>query len=236
MDRICTGHGHTVSRADKNSPHAAGPRLIGRWPGLLFLFVVLLPSGCGWLSVALYNMNPDDTPADFKDLENKRVVVVCRPVVELQFADSTVPRDLTQQVGELLQKKIKKIKVVDESEVSEWTDENSWQKFTEVGKALKADMVVGIELERFSLQQGPTLLQGNAAMRVVVYDMQDGGKQVYEKAMPRVLYPPNTPIPSAEKSEAEFRRQYLGVLAEQIGRHFYSHDSLEDFGVDANLQ
>jgi hypothetical protein len=181
-------------------------------------------------------MNPDDTPPEFKDLAGKRVVVVCRPVVELQFADSTVPRDLVRQVGVNLEKKVKKIKVVDERDVSEWTDENSWQKFTDVGKALKADMVVGIELERFSLQQGPTLLQGNAAMRVVVYDMQNGGKQVYEKAIPRVLFPPNTPIPSAEKSEAEFRRQFLDVLAEQIGRQFYSHDSLEDFGIDANLQ
>jgi hypothetical protein len=211
-------------------------RWLWQTAGLLFLLAVMLPTGCGWLSVAMYNMNPDDTPAEFKDLQEKRVVVVCRPVVELQFADSTVPRDLVQQVGERLTKKVRKIKVVDESEVSEWTDENSWQKFTEVGKALKADMVVGIELERFSLQQGPTLLQGNAAMRVVVYDMKEGGKQVFEKTMPRVLFPPNTPIPSAEKSEAEFRRQFLGVLAEQIGRQFYSHDSLEDFGVDANLQ
>ena len=211
-------------------------RQVWRWFRLFSLLAVMLPTGCGWLSVALYNMNPDDTPPDFKDLESKHVVVVCRPVVELQFADSTVPRDLTRDVAEKLQKKIKKIKVVDEREVSEWTDENSWQKFTEVGKALKADMVVGIELERFSLQQGPTLLQGNAAMRVVVYDMQNGGKQVYEKSMPRVLYPPNTPIPSAEKSEAEFRHQYLDVLAEQIGRNFYSHDSLEDFSVDAHLQ
>jgi hypothetical protein len=207
-----------------------------RWAWLFVLLAVMSPAGCGWLSVALYNMNPDDTPADFKDLQEKRVAVVCRPVVELQFADSTVPRDLTRQVGKLLQEKVRKIKVVDEREVSEWTDENSWQKFTEVGKALKADMVVGIELERFSLQQGPTLLQGNAAVRVVVYDMQDGGKQVYEKTLPRVLYPPNTPIPSAEKSEAEFRKQYLSILADQIGRHFYSHDSLEDFGIDANLQ
>ena len=207
-----------------------------RLANLLILLAIMLPAGCGWLSVALYNMNPDDTPADFEGLQEKRVVVVCRPVAELQFADSTVPRDLVRQVGERLNKKVRKIKVVDEREVSEWTDENSWQRFTEVGKALKADMVVGIELERFSLQQGPTLLQGNASMRVVVYDMENGGKQVYEKAVPRILFPPNTPIPSAEKSEGEFRRQFLAVLAEQIGRHFYSHDSLEDFGIDANLQ
>jgi hypothetical protein len=70
----------------------------------------------------------------------------------------------------------------------------------------------------------------------MVYDLTDGGKQVFEKSLPRVLYPPNTPIPSAEKSEAEFRRQFITVLAEQIGRQFYSHDSLSDFGIDANLQ
>jgi hypothetical protein len=201
----------------------------------LMLAVLIAPSGCGWMSVVLYNMNPDDTPPDFKDLQQKKVVIVCRPVVELQFTDSTVPRDLTRQVGALLKQKIRKIEVIDEREVSEWTDENAWQKFTEVGKALKADMVVGIELERFSLQQGPTLFQGNASLRLVVYDMQNGGRQVYDKSLPRVLFPPNTPIPSTDKSEAEFRRQFLTVLAEQVARHFYAHDSREDFATDANL-
>lgn len=209
---------------------------VGQGTAMLLLFTALLcPTGCGVMSVMLYNMNPDDTAPDFKDLQEKRVVIVCRPVVELQFSDSTVPRDLTRQVGKLLSQKVRKIKVVDEHEVSEWTDENSWQKFVEVGKALKADMVVGIELERFSLQQGPTLFQGNAGLRLVVYDMQNGGRQVYEQSLPRVLYPPNTPIPSTDKSEAEFRRQFLTVLAEQVARHFYAHDSREDFATDANL-
>jgi uncharacterized protein YbjQ (UPF0145 family) len=210
-------------------------RYVWRLVASLFMAAFLTTAGCGWMSVMMYNMNPDDTPPEFKDLQDKRIVIVCRPVVELQFADSTVPRDLTRQVGALLAGKVHKIKVVDEREVSEWTDENAWQKFTEVGKALKADMVVGIELDRFSLQQGPTLFQGNAGLRLIVYDMQNGGRQVYEKTVPRVLYPPNTPIPSADKPEAEFRRQFLTVLAEQIARHFYAHDSREDFATDANL-
>ena len=149
---------------------------------LLMLPALLLPSGCGWMSVVLYNMNPDDTPAEFKDLADKRMAIVCRPVVELQFSDSTVPRDLTREVGSLLTDKVHKIKIVDEREVSEWTDENAWRNFTEVGPALKADIVVGIELERFSLQQGPTLFQGNASLRLVVYDMQNGGRQVYRRS------------------------------------------------------
>jgi hypothetical protein len=203
---------------------------------VLIAFVVFASLvGCGLMSVMLYNMNPDDIPAEFSNLRGKRVAVVCRSVRELQFTDSTVPRDLMREVNRLLAAKVKKVDVIDERDVSQWTDENSWQRFTEVGKALKADMVVGIELERFTLYQGPTLFQGNATVRVVVYDMQDGGKQVYEKSLPRVLYPPHTPISSADKSEGEFRMQFLGVLAEQIARHFYAHDSRVDFATDAAL-
>jgi hypothetical protein len=138
-------------------------------------------------------------------------------------------------VGGLLQQKVRKIKVVDDREVSQWVDENSWQRYSDVGKALKADMVVGVDLERFTLEQGPTLLQGNAAFHVGVYDMADGGRKVFEKSVPRILFPPNTPIPSAEKSEPEFRRLFIGVLAEQNGRQFYPHDSLDDFANDSAL-
>jgi hypothetical protein len=203
--------------------------------GLMSLVLLAAPCGCGWLALAMYAVQPDDVPAKFKDLQEKRVVVVCRPVVELQFTDSTVPRDLTRQVGALMKAKVRKIDLVDEREVSEWADENTWQRFTEVGKALKADMVVGIELESFSLQQGPTLFQGHANVRVVVHDMQNGGRQVYEASLPQVTFPIHTPVPSSEKSESEFRRLFIKVLAEQIGRHFYAHDSRVDFAIDANL-
>jgi len=205
------------------------------WLVVIAAMAVISPAGCGWISLFMYNMNPNDTPAAFKDLQQKRVVVVCRPVAELQFADSSVPRELTRQVGALLVQKVRKIDLVDDREVFQWMDEHSWQKYAEVGKAMKADMVVGIDLERFTLEQGPTLLQGNAAFHIGVYDMADGGKKAFEKSMPRLLYPPHTPIPSSEKSEPEFRRQFIGVLAEQIGRQFYPHDSLDDFANDAAL-
>src|SRR5262245_54504414 len=197
------------------------------WLIVLAALSVISPAGCGWISLMMYNINPNDTPAACNELRDKRVVIVCRPVVELQFADSAVPRELTRQVGALLQQKVRKIEIVDDREVSQWMDEHSWRKYTDVGKALKADMVVGIHLERFTLEQGPTLLQGNAALHVGVYDLSDGGKQVFEKSVPRILYPPHTPIPSSERSEPEFRRLFIGVLAEQIGRQFYAYDSMD---------
>jgi len=223
MDR--TGSLHGGNRRRFGSP----------WLVLLAALSVISPAGCGWISLMMYNMNPNDTPAAFKELREKRVVVVCRPVVELQFADSAVPRELTRQVGALLQQKVKKVDVVDDREVSQWADEHSWQKYTDVGKAMKADMVIGIDLERFTLEQGPTLLQGNAAFHVGVYDMADGGRKVFEKSVPQILYPPHTPIPSSEKPEPEFRRMFIGVLAEQIGRQFYAYDSMDSFANDAAL-
>jgi hypothetical protein len=193
-------------------------------------------SGCNWLSVLAYVVNPNDIAAKFKGLEEKRVVVVCRPVVELQFSDSGVPRDLTHAVSALLHNKVRKINLVDEREVAEWVDENTWHNFSEVGKAMKADMVVGIDLEQFQLHQGPTLFQGEAMLNIVVVDMNDGGRQVFAQPLSRIRFPPHTPIPASEKSEAEFRRQFISVLAEQIGRNFYAHESRVDFASDANLQ
>lgn len=209
-------------------------RLLFTISGLALIACVSL-AGCNWLSVAMYAINPNDIPAKFKGLQEKRVVVVCRPVVELQFSDSAVPTELAHQVQMRLKKRVKKIDLVDENEVAEWVDENTWHNFSEVGKALKADLVIGIDLEQFQLHQGPTLFQGQAGLNVVVIDVKDGCKQVFNQPMSRVRYPPHTPIPETEKSEAEFRYQFINVLAEQIGRNFYAHESRVDFASDAGL-
>ncbi|MCC7085504.1 MAG: hypothetical protein IT427_10905 [Pirellulales bacterium] len=192
-------------------------------------------TGCGALALAINTIRPNDIPAQFKGLENKRVVVVCRPVVELQFSGPNVPRELSRQVAMRLEKGVKKIKLVDEREIAEWVDENNWHSYIEVGKAMKADMVVGIDLEQFQLHQGPTLLQGQAAVNLAVIDVNDGGNRVFTQQIPST-FPNHTPIPISERLESDFRRQFLGVLAEQISRNFYPHDSHADFAGDANLQ
>ena len=33
--------------------------------------------------------------------------------------------------------------------------------------------------------------------------------------------------------EIEFRREFIGLLADQVGRHFYAHDRYADFASDA---
>jgi hypothetical protein len=196
--------------------------------------VVMPAAGCrSAIATALYLWKGTDVPPDFAELKGKKVAVVCRSQVSLQYRNATVARDLAQQITTLLQERVPKIRTVDQRKVSKWTDENTWENFTEVGKAMKADLVVGVDLESFDLFQGQTMYQGKANATIRVYDCTKGNKLVFQKTIPQSVYPPNTGIPTSDRQEPEFRREFVGVLADQIARHFYSHDPHADFAQDA---
>jgi hypothetical protein len=201
---------------------------------VMVLAAALLPVlGCrGVLTTAAYLLKGNDVDPDFKELKGKKVAVVCRPLVSLQYRNANVNRELAQQITLLLQEKVPKIKIVEQKKIAKWTDENTWEEYAEVGKAMKADVVVGVDLEGFSLYQGQTLYQGKANATVRVYDCQKGGKMVFEKIMPPTTFPPNSAVPTSEWTEMEFRRKFVGVLADQIARHFYAHDAYADLGQD----
>jgi hypothetical protein len=184
------------------------------------------------ITTAMYLIKGTDVDPDYPGLKGKKVVVVCRPITELNYANSGVGRDLVREMSKLLQERISKIKVVDAQKVNKWCDENTWDEYVEVGKALKADVVVGVELEKFSIYQAQTLYQGKANAVVRVYDCKDGGKVLFEKILPQSVYPPNTFIQTSDVQENEFRREFIGVLADQIARHFYSHDPYADMNQD----
>jgi hypothetical protein len=190
-------------------------------------------TGCSLVATAMYVIQGANTKADFDGLKGKRVAVVCRPITSLHFRDASVSRDLGKQVGILLEKNVDKIEIIDQREVFEWGDENDWEEYVEIGKALNADMVVGLDLEEFNLYQGQTLYQGKANMKMLVYEVAKGREPVFERNLPQSVYPPNAAIPAGEKPEAQFRRQFVGYLARQIAHYFYDHDSTVDFANDS---
>ncbi len=192
-----------------------------------------LAAGCNLMATAMYVVSGQNTPAEFSELKGKRVAVVCRPVTSLHFRDSSVSRDLAKQVSVLLERNVSKIELVDQREVFEWEDENSWDDYSQIGKALGVDAVVGIDLEEFNLYQGQTLYQGKANIRLLVYDVAAGRDPVFEKNLPQAVYPPNAPIPASDSQEAQFRRKFVAYLARQIAHHFYDHDSTVDFANDS---
>jgi hypothetical protein len=193
-------------------------------------------SGCRNLANFLgYMLKNNELPPKFAGLKGKKVVVVCRPLASLEFKNAGADREIAKQVGALLQARVSKCTVVDQQKVAKWMDSHSWKEYAEVGKALKADMVVGIDLTSFSTMDGQTLWRGRADATIQVYDLsKDQGKRpVFDDSLPQCLYPPNCSIPQADISAADFRKDFIAVLADQIGRYFYAHEPNADIGQDS---
>jgi hypothetical protein len=211
-------------------------RLVHAWP-LLALWpslAVLLTCGCSMLPALAWVIHPEDVAAEYEGLNGKRVAVVCR-ATSLEYAHPTVSRELAVRVAALLQTNCRKVEVVDERELADWVDNHGWHDYHEVGRALKADLVVGMDLERFELSRGSTLLQGQADVRLAVYDVKSNTRAWDPGRVLSVKYPPNSPYAAADRQEDDFRRQFLGVLAERVARHFYDYDSRKDFAQDATV-
>jgi hypothetical protein len=187
------------------------------------------------MRTAAYLIQGTTVEPKFKGLAGKKVAVVCRPVANLTFGNPTAATELARQLSQSLKTHVPRIKLIDPQKVAEWTDEHEWTEFSEVGKALGAQMVVGIDLADFRLYQGQTLYQGRASLQVAVYDCSEGGKQVFEQQMPQILYPRNSGIPTTDKPESQFRAEFIGVIAELIGRNFYSHDRMSNLLLEPSL-
>lgn len=194
--------------------------------------LVAFLSGCSILQTALIVIKGTDVPAEFKELTGKRVAVVCRSNDTFQFDSMAAAKELSLGVGQLLRRNVKKIDIVDSRKIGDWTDRNDWEDYPEIGEAVDADYVVGIDLDQFSLQNGQTLLQGRASVRMAVYDMAEEGKVAFEKNWPDVSFPTNG-LPVQGISEKVFRQRFVEVLALKIATLFYKHDGYYDFANDA---
>lgn len=204
----------------------------------LWALALLLPvAGCGKLfaTIAYVVRGGNVVKAPFSGLEKKKVVIVCRSADSLLFNHPNVGKRLSRRIGALLASKGNKITVIKQSEVEKWIDEQerNWEEFTDIGEALDADMVVGIDLGQFRLRKGQ-MLQGRALVNISVYDMsKQDGEVVFEKSLPKIVWPGISPISSS--SEAAFRQKFITIIADQIARHFYDHDRMADWAIDSKV-
>jgi hypothetical protein len=202
---------------------------------MLALVAALLPlccGGCSTLLTAAYILMPEDVPAEFKGLKGKHVAVVCKPIVELEFSDAGSARELAGMIGSLIERNVRKTRVIEQQEVARWIDENAWVDYQTVGKALDADMVVGIDLEEFRLHEGSTLYRGKATIHVRVYDIA-AKKVVFEKRLDDFAFPADSAIPTSDRSESQFRGMFLQILAGRIARSFHGYDSRATFAEES---
>jgi hypothetical protein len=200
--------------------------------GVVAIALLTTCTGCSTLLTAAYVLMPEDVPAEFKGLKGKHVAVVCKPIVELEFADAGSARELAGTVGALLARNVRKVRIIDQQEVARWIDENAWVDYQTVGKSLDADYVVGIDLERFRLHEGSTLYRGRATATVRVYDIAKGG-MAFEKRIDDFAFPANSAIPATDRSETEFRGMFLQMLSQRISRLFHAYESRDTFAEES---
>lgn len=204
---------------------------------LMLVVLTLVPStGCLHLLLAsgIYIWQGGNVvPAECEALEEKRVVVVCRPPASSDFSHAGASRQLNRGISGLLKQNVKKIDVVNPREVDMWLDESHTGDYVDLGRAVKADVVVVVDMEQFDLYKGKTLYQGNADISLLVYDMEQGGELVWDRQIGQILFPHNAPIPAADKTQDQFQREFVGILASRIAVYFYKHDPNALFATDA---
>lgn len=197
------------------------------------LLTLVAAAGCqATLATAIWLIKGPNVPAEFDQLEGKKVAVVCRSLDFSNFHFPNAPKELSRQVSSLLATNVPKIQIVEQRKVDEWMDNNMWEDYLEVGRALDADVVLGIDLEQFSIYESQTLFRGKANVTMKLYDCETGNLLV-DRAMPQTVYPPNAAKTTYDVQEAAFLREFLANVADQIGRHFYPHDPRANFAADA---
>jgi hypothetical protein len=203
---------------------------------LLVAIVLLTQSGCLGLAANLMNVVKGHTvKAEFKELEGKRVAVVTL-TDSSQYSDDASARILSRRVSEILLKEVKDIELVREDEVQQWRDRNGWDaiEFIDIGKGVKADKVIAIEMTNLRLRDGATLYRGRAAVTTTVYDVKSG-KTEFRKHLDEFTYPETAGQYTSETTEARFRTLYLSVLAARISRWFHSYDYSDTVAMDATI-
>lgn len=197
------------------------------------LLTLVGTAGCqASLATAMWLIKGPNVAAKFDHMEQKKVAVVCRAYDFSNFSYANVPKELSRQVSVLLAANVPKIEVVNQRKVDEWMDNNKWEDYLEVGRALEADLVLGLDLEQFSMYESQTLYRGKANVAMKLYDCETGNLLV-DQPLPQTVYPPNAAKATSDIQESAFRREFLANLADQIGRHFYPHDPRADFAADA---
>jgi len=209
---------------------------LDRWTMALFaVLAVVSTTGCHTiLATGIYLWQGGNVlPAECKALEDQRVVVICRPPSSNEYRHAGAARSIGKRVSKLLEVNVPGIDVVSPHEVDNWIDEQDWENFKDLGRAVKATRIVYIELDNFDLYKGKTLYQGDAEVAISVYDMTDRGRLLWEKQVGQILFPRNSGIPAQDKPVQQFQRQFVEIVAEKTARYFYKHDANANFALDA---
>jgi hypothetical protein len=194
-------------------------------------WILMTVSGCvGFWSQMLYFGQGQMVPAEYDDLSERRVAVVCVSDTS-SYGTGQV---LAREVSAILRQSVEDIDLVRPDEIADWIDREGWDEidYREIGRGVKAERVIAVDLAGFGLYEGSSLYHGRAQVTVTVYDMTEKGREVFRKTLSEVRFPLTGPYPVGDVSEATFRRAFVQVLARHVTKFFRQYDLMDDFGTD----
>lgn len=184
-----------------------------------------------------YVIRGTDVPAPYDGLKGKRTAVVCLSEASA-FGPDSLSRSVTRMVGATLLTKVKKIQMVPTLEIDKWIDENDWvgTDFIELGKGVKADRLVVIEIADYSIHEGKTLHKGRANINMTVYefDGKKGSTVGHTFRLPEYEFPKNG-RPSIQTSDRQFEEFFLARVCRLMTNQFIPHDKFDSFADEAML-
>ena len=205
----------------------------------LLLTLATLP-GCNQFVLLSYvlggppSIEPDFDAKTGKSLDRPdvTVAVIGYASTKLKVDNPKIDVDLAKMVAYKLAAS-QRINIVHPDTVHAWLDEHpDWEKAEEVGRGLKANYVIEIELESCSLYElhSASLLRGRTEGYVNVYEISaDGfGERIYSKDI-SLVFPTEAPRSTYDQTLTSFKREYLTRLSELIGWMFlerYSGDKM----------
>jgi hypothetical protein len=220
---------------------ASTDRLRSRRParhlsGLAVAALTLSLAGClGITSNLMHMVGADMVPAEYDGLEDSRLAIVT--VTEsTDYKDDVSAQILSKGVGAILTQKVDDVRLVRQSEIDQHRDRVGWENNdpVEMGKAVEADKVLAIELSNLTLRDGKSMFRGKGDIVVVVYDCASGD-EVYRREIPEYTFPRTAGQHITETTESRFRKVYLGMLAQEIGRNFHPYDFSDTFALDGAI-
>ncbi|MFO0906637.1 MAG: hypothetical protein U0939_26775 [Pirellulales bacterium] len=204
---------------------------------LLLALLLFNSTGCvGGIAQLIYVIKGNKIPAEFDGLAGKKVAVVC--VANNSSYDPSAAASILSQLVEMrLRQNVKNIKVVRQQEVANWIDNNDWDQtdFRDIGKAVNADLVLGIDLDGYRLHEDATMFKGRANVTLTVYDMSQGGDAVFRRTLDNFAFPINGGQHVSETTDTQFQRKFLATLSQDIAKHFYPYEFNDEFARDADM-
>lgn len=210
--------------------------------GLTWLSLGCSPAGLNFLLAPWVD---DKMPPKCKLAQDKKEVTVAILCTfgTLETRPELLPTDglLAERLAFELRKRSlankEKIKIVPIARAKALVNENGDISLHEIGNKLKADYVIGLEINSLSMYEkgsSRTLFRGNAEIAVTVVDIsRPHGEATVLSEIYRREYPgARGPIDAAGSSEIDFRNLFVSKMARELSRWFTAYPSDERWDMD----